>query len=179
MALTPNFSTSQTYGSPQNVTFTDTSTGSDGTITQRRIYVLTYNGTYLVEDGTTTDYEVWDDFPSTTTITLDLLDKDYGVLVTVQWLTSGGVVTYTKSSYIGFSLYNETFDYQLTQLLSANPMLISDDGYWQHKSDLRTFIDSGDQAISLASDTTNAQSCYDDATNLRLNSVYYFNENPA
>ena len=177
MALTANFTTSQTFGDSKDVKLTDTSTGSDGTITTRRVYIQPFDETYLVQTGTTTSYEVWADFPATTTITLNVLTKDQATLITVQWLTSGNVVTYTKTAYVGFTLYNETFDYQLTQLLAANPLLINDNNFWDNKTQLRTFIDSGNQAISLASDLSNAQSCYDDATSLRLSSQYYFNGN--
>ena len=70
MALTVNFSTSQTHGSPGDIIFTDTSTGTEGSVTQRRIYIQAADGEYLVETGTSTQYEVWSGFPGTTTITL-------------------------------------------------------------------------------------------------------------
>ena len=77
----------------------------------------------------------------------------------------------------GFTEYNEMFDYGLTQMLTANPLLINDNDYFPHKSDLRTSIDSGNQAIIYAQDLFAAQQCYDRATNLRLSSQYYFNIN--
>lgn len=121
MALTPNFSASQVEGAPSEIVLTDTSTGSDVTITQRRVYLRTPLGEFLVEEGTSEDYEVWSGFPGTTSITLDVLDKDYALTITVQWLTAGGTVVYDKTYLIGFTLYNEEFDYNLTQLLSGNP----------------------------------------------------------
>ena len=79
LALTVNFSTSQTPGSPGDIIFTDTSTGSDGSVTQRRIYIQSAAGDYLVESGTSTQYEVWSGFPGTTTITLeDILEEIVG-----------------------------------------------------------------------------------------------------
>lgn len=178
MALTANFSTSQTPGSPGDIIFTDTSTGSDGSVTQRRIYIQSAAGTFLVISGTTTDYEVWGDFPSTTTITLsDVISKDYGCRVVVQWLNVGGTVLYDKTQYIGFTAYNEDFDYELTQNVSANPLLVDDNNFWSNKLKLRVDIDSGNNAIQRASDIAAAQQCYDRATFLRLNSQYYFNAN--
>lgn len=178
MALTVNFSAEQTPGAPGDILFTDLSTGSDGTVTQRRIYIQTPSGTYLVESGTATEYEVWSGFPATTTITLeDILSQDYACRVVVQWLTSGGTVVYDKTLYYGFPCYNEDFDYELTQNVAANPMLMNDDDFWNNKSLLRTYIDSGNNAVERNSDITSAQQCYNLATALRLSSQYSFNEN--
>ena len=175
MALTPNFTATQIAGSPSEIVLTDTSTGSDGAITSRRVYVQQSNGEFLVQSGTSTEYEVWDYADSS--ITLDLLTKDVAVRITVQWLDVSNVVLYDKTINTAFTLYNETFDYGLTQLLAANPLLINDNSFWQNKAALRTDIDSGNNALELADDLVAAQSCYDKATELRLNSQYYYNGN--
>jgi len=174
MSLTANFATSQTYGVPDSINFVDTSTGTDGAITSRRVYMKTSANTYLVEEGTTTTYEVWDYADST--ITLSVLPKDYALEITVQWM-AGTTVVYTKVYNLGFTLYNETFDYQLTQVLTGNPLVINDNNFFPNKSDLRVNIDGGNQAIFFATDIFSAQQCYDRATNLRLGSQYYFNAN--
>lgn len=167
MALTPNFSVSQAFGSPSEVTLQDTSTGSDGAITQRRVYLRTATGSFLVPDGTSTDYVEWAYADST--ITIDALDKDYGLDIVVQWLDVSNTVLYDKTIATGLTLYNETYDYGLTQKFSGNPLLINDDGFFERKSRIRTDIDSGNQAIVFAEDLFSAQQCYDDATTLRLN----------
>lgn len=176
MALTPSFTVTQSLGSPESITVTDTSAGSDGAIASRRVYVKLWDGTFLVQEGTTTEYEVWDYVD--TFINLDVLEKDVAAIITVQWLNSSNVVLYDKVSPVyGFTLYNETFDYNLTQVLSINPLLINDNSFYNNKNSLRTNIDSGDQAIGLASDQFAAQLCYNRATDIRLNSEYYFNTN--
>lgn len=178
MAISPSFTASQPIGQPSQIKLTDTSTGTDVTITTRRVFFIDAYGNFLVQDGTGTDYEVWTDFPGTTTITLDILSKDYALIIKVQWLTSGGtVVNEVIHDVQGFTYYNEQFDYQLTQLLSGNPLLINDGGFFNEKSTLRTDIDSGNQAIEQALDQYGAQQCYDRATDLRLNSQYVFNGN--
>jgi hypothetical protein len=174
MSLTANFTTSQTYGVPDSINFVDTSTGTDGTITSRRVYMKTSANTYLVEAGTTTTYEIWD--YANSTITLSVLPKDYALEITVQWMAGASVVT-SKVYNLGFTLYNETFDYQLTQVLTGNPLVINDNNFFPNKSDLRVNIDGGNQAIFFATDIFSAQQCYDRATNLRLGSQYYFNAN--
>lgn len=177
MALSVNFSTAQVAGAPSEIVFTDTSTGSDGTITKRRIYMQKSDGTFLVQTGTTTEYEEFNGFPGTTSITLDVLDQDEALTITMQWLTAGNTVVYDKVLTRGFTLYNEDFDYGLTQLCRANALLINDNNFWSNKSLLRTYIDSGDQALTQASDTDLAQICYNLATGLRNDSQYAFNGN--
>ena len=175
MALVPNFTITQSVGSPNNLVFVDSSTGSDGTITSRRIYIRQADGTNLVVEGTTTDYEVW--AYSASSITLDILTTDISALVTVEWLDVSNVVLYTKAVNYGFTGYNEDFDYTLTQMIASNPLNIADNDFFGFKSQLRTYIDSGDNAISRASDIYAAQLCYTKANELRTNSVYYFNIN--
>lgn len=175
MSFVQNFSTSQTSGNPSVITITDDSTGSDGAITQRRVYITDANGNYIVPKGNYTDYVQW--ALADSSIDIDCLLKDMAVTIVVQWLDVSNVVLYEKTEPVGFTLYNETFDYGLTQMLSGNPMLINDNNFFQDKSALRTYVDSGNQAVSLASDLFGAQSCYDEATKLRTKSQYYFNSN--
>lgn len=182
MSFSPNFSTSQTLGFPDSINFTDTSDGDATGIYSRRIYLATAASTYLVEPGTTTDYNEWGVIPvdtiDPTTITLsNVLDKDYALQVTVQWMNQFNNPEYTVSKLIGFTFYNENFDYQLTQILAGNPLIINDNNFFPNKSKLRTCIDAGNQAVEYGIDIFNAQECYDQATNLRLQSVYYFNAN--
>lgn len=178
MALTVNFTTSQTPGTPGNIIFTDDSTGVDAAVTKRRIYIQINTGSFLVEDGNSNEYSDWDDFPGTTTIELeDILSKDYGCIVTVQWLNVSNTILYDKSEFIGFPCYNEDFDYSLTQNVASNPLLINDNNFWANKNLLQVLIESGDNAISRASDINSCQQCYDMATNLRLNAQYLFNQN--
>lgn len=175
MSFVGNFSAAQVSGYPSQIVITDDSTGTDAAIVSRRIYLAKADGSYLVPSGTLTDYIIWP--IGTTTKTIDALNKDYALLITVNWLGVSGTNLYTKPLLYGFTLYNEAFDYYLTQMLTANKLLINDNNFWSNKSDLRTYIDSGNQAISLASDQSGAQVCYDEATKLRLGSQNYFNSN--
>ena len=175
MPFNASFSTEQPVGQAAIITFTDTSSGTDGNITERRVYLRKADGTFLVPVGTTTDYIVWDYADST--ISIDVLDKDYALSCVVQWLNTGGSVLYDSTVLSGYTLWNSTFSYQLTQRLSGNPTLINDNNFFSEKSTLRENIDSGNQAIDLAADIFAAQQCYDIATEIRVNSQYYFNAN--
>lgn len=83
---------------------------------------------------------------------------------------------YSSTQLSGFTEYNEEFDYNLSSMLAANPLLINDNSFRENKTNLRLFIDSGNNAISYSSDIVSAQLCYDEGTKLRLGSPYYFNE---
>jgi hypothetical protein len=176
MALSVSFTAESVAGVESDILFTDTSSGSDGTIVTRRIYVSTDTGEFLVEAGTTTDYELWDFADSS--IQLNLLSKDYAVKITVEWRNGADEFVYDYTiDGIGFKEYNENFSYQLTQLLAGNPLLFNDNNYKNNKSDLRDAINSGDQALLQATSLYNAQRCYDIGTELRLKSQYFFNQN--
>ena len=74
MPISPNFTATQSYNTPSIFTLTDTSTGTDATITQRRVYLLKANGTYLVPAGTLTNYIQWSvtDVNTRAPLTIDL-----------------------------------------------------------------------------------------------------------
>lgn len=175
MPFLNSFTTSQTLGAPSVINFLDNSTGSDGAITGRRVYMQTASGSFLVETGTSTDYELWS--IANISDSFDVLSKDEALRVVVEWVNVSGVALYSATQILGFTLYNETFDYQTTQALSGNPLLINDNRFFVNKSALREYIDSGNQAISFAADIFAAQQCYDRATALRLDSQYSFNIN--
>lgn len=177
MALTVSFTAESVAGSPSDILFTDTSTGSDVLSVSRRIYVSNNVGDFLVEDNTTTEYEVWA-YPLATPITLDLLSADTACLITVQWLNSSNVVLYDYTiDAIGFTEYNEEFLYEQTQRMASNPLLINDNNFFGNYGKMRTLIDAGNKAITRDSDLYNAQLCYDAATEMNDNAQYLFNTN--
>ena len=112
MPLSPNFTASQNSGTPNLIFLTDTSTGSDGTITKRRIYLLQSDGTYLVPAGTATNYIEWALVDVTTS--LNVLIQDTALSINVEWLTASNVVVANKTTSFAFKAYNETFYYGLT-----------------------------------------------------------------
>ena len=170
--LTPNFTASQNSGTPSVITLTDSSTGSDVAITQRRAYLLQANGEYLVPTGTSTYYIQW--AYANSSIDIDVLSVDTALSITVQWLNVSNTVLYTKTIAFNFTAYNETFYYGLTQDLVANPSLYAAKEWYYNKMLLRVYIDSADQAISFASDIFSAQECNSLATNMRIKEDYFF-----
>ena len=172
MPLVPNFTASQYSGTPSVITLTDTSTGSDVTITSRRVYLLQANGTFLVPAGNTTDYILWDLVDAS--ISIDVLSQDSALSITVQWMKAGNTVVTSKTISFAFTAYNETFYYGLTESQVANANLTASTNWYQTKLILRVEIDSADQAITFASDIYSAQAALNRATFISTNQAYFF-----
>jgi hypothetical protein len=172
MPISPSFTASQNSGTPNLIFLTDTSTGSDVTITKRRIYLLQSNGTYLVPTGTLTNYIDWALVDTTTS--LNVLIQDTALSITVEWLTAANVVVANKTTSFAFTAYNETFYYGLTESQVANANLTASTNWYQTKMILRVELDSAYQAISFASDIFSAQAALNRATFISTNQSYFF-----
>jgi len=172
MPLTPNFTDSQTQGNPSVITLADTSTGSDVSITERRVFLIDQNGNYIKTDGNVNDYTVW--ALVDTEIDIDCLKVDMALNITVNWVNVSGVTIETKTKLSGFTLYNEQFYYNLTTKQSSDPRRLDNENYLKNKSALRNYIDSGNQALIYGNDIKNAQLSYDKATFLSQNETSFF-----
>lgn len=167
MAFVPNFTSSQASGNKTVATFTDTSTGYLGSgITGRIIYLRKYTGDYLVPSGVTVTYTLWPYVAGTgDTVSIDCLDKDYCLDVTVQYL-SGSTISTSKTILTLFTGYGQLFLRQLTQAFSANRATINTKNFWPQKNKLRCLLDDASQAVSLLNDQTIAQFCLDEEIKL-------------
>jgi hypothetical protein len=178
MAIVANFSVSQNSGTPSIISLHDDSTGTDLTITKRRIYLLQADGTYLVPVGTTTNYIEWaiTDTANRTPLTTDLnvLLQDTALSINVQWLNAGNTVIETKTISYAFTSFGERFYYGLSQDLVGNSNLSASVFWYENKMKLRCELDSATQSISFASDIFTAQSCLNRASYLIKNSNYFF-----
>lgn len=168
MPIIPNFTASVNYSTNNILHLEDTSTGTDVAIAKRRVTLQKSDGTYLVTSGTTTTYMDWS--LSFNFIDLNVLDRDYALNITVQWLNSSNTVLYTKTLLFDFTTYSELFYYSLTQYQTANPNIINDTKFYTNKLKLRTCIDEANQAISVGSDIQSSQAA--------LNRAKFFIDNP-
>lgn len=172
MALSVDFSVTQSLANPNELAFVDLSSGSDGTVTTRRIYILTANGTYLVESGTSTDYELWP-LPLATSITLDVLTQATSPSIQVDWM-AGSTVAYTKTELYDFPLQLYLFQYQLSQTQISNPTIVQDTNYYGNKIKLLVNIKDAETSIDLMSDIYNGQNSLDMGTYLVNNESLFF-----
>lgn len=176
MPLTPNFTVTQLPGTPEVVTITDTSTGSNVDITQRRVTIQDSLNNYLVPPGTLTDYIQWA-LVDTSIDVENAITKDYALTIKVDWLDVSNAVINTKTEIFYLTGYNDDFDYTLTQMLVANPMRFNDANFFENKIKLRHYMDEGVLAVSRAVDLYLAQVCFDEATKIRNNKSSLLNIN--
>lgn len=172
MALTPSIAVSQSALTPQNVTITDDSTGSDAAITSRRVYIQTADGDYLVESGTTTDYEVW--AYADASITLDVLTEDQCVEIIVQWLNVSNAVLYTYTNQYALSEYNKQFLVALVAAQGLTPGIVQDTNYSGNIAIFWTNIIAGINQVEFAGEIAGGQNAFNRATQMRLNQDLYF-----
>jgi hypothetical protein len=172
MALTENFTASQALGYPSQIIFTDTSTGSDGAVAARRIYSVDSDGNYIVETGTTTDYEVWP--YADASITLDLLTIDRALYITVEWVNSGGAVLYTKTELTVFRLYSITYYIYLIKTQSSNIKLRENANFYLNEIRLLCSLQEAYDAVYYAGDISSSQAALTRAKQLVDNPSYFF-----
>jgi hypothetical protein len=173
MALTVNFSTSQSLSSNNTVTFTDTSTGSDGTITSRRIKVQLANGNYLTASGesSTLSYTTW--AIGSSTLSVSLLSKSTVAYVTVDWL-AGATVTYTKTLLQEWDLYDYVALFGLLSAQTSYPARTDNSGYWQDTFKVISNIFQSENAVTLMSDIYSSQAALDRNYTMISNQNKYF-----
>jgi hypothetical protein len=169
MSFAQNFSVSQTLGTPNIITFTDTSVGSDVLITERRIYLLKADGTYIKSIN---NYWLWSIAQATKEI--DAINRDYGLSITVKWCDVTGSTLYEKNYKMDFVAYTSNFINELTQQETALPSIEFTVDYFQQKGHLQTLVDDSNQAIALGADYKKAQVFLDQAYYIINNQTRFF-----
>lgn len=154
MPLLPNFSAEYSLVNPSVIELTDTSTGTDVTLTDRIVYFQILDDSYIVEEGTTVTFENWP--IASSSYEFDLLTRDYAILITVKWL-SGSTITYTKPLLFNINPYIRIFRYTLFKAQASNPNLITRNNFFNTYMAVTTFIVGGTDAVELGDDITLAQ----------------------
>lgn len=173
MALTPAFTVGQSASAPADVVFTDTSTGSDAAVTQRRIYVTDSNGTAVVPSGTSTTYVAWALASNPVTVS-DLLTQDIACTITVQWLNSSNTVLYTSTDVFCLREFNIQQFIYLIQNQALNPAIVQDTSYFNNLCQYWINIVGADTMITEAEDLSGSQACLNRATLMLNDESFYF-----
>lgn len=161
MPIVPNFTAQESLSSNNLVTFTDTSTGTDLSLTNRRIYVRLANGNWLTTGGvqsTTSAYMDWS-YSDVSTI-IDLLTNSTTANVTVEWY-AGSTLTYTKTILIEWDLYDYLFLYNLLSAQTSSPSVNANQGYWPNSWLMCTNLFESEQAVELMDDLYSSQAALD------------------
>jgi hypothetical protein len=172
MAIVPSIAVSQSAISPQNITLTDDSTGTDSNIASRRIYIRNADGEALVPTGTTTDYITWSYSQSTKTV--DVLTQDTAASIIVQWLDAGNAILYVYDNTYPLSEFGKQFFYYLVQQLGLSPNVFQDSNYAGNLSLFWAFIKAGDNAVTYGNDIFAGQQCYNKEIDMMQNQAKFF-----
>jgi hypothetical protein len=159
-----------------DILFTDTSTGADANLTERRIFPYKADGTLLLPAGNTTGYISWPITNSTLTLA-GLLAKDYALSINVVWLSSSPLAppsTYSATNLYGFTGYTMDFSYSLTQQVTANQTLLNDNQFQLNWFILNNQVTICNYAISPKQSILNAQAALDRALYLIQNASKFF-----
>ena len=152
MPLTPSFTLGNNLVNTSSFLLTDTSTGSDGAIANRLLYL------YLDDNSLFTGAPIQFPLSAGTSETVSILTQDFAFAATLQWVNSGGTVLYQVQVQLGvFTGYLEWFYYGLVQLIASQSNIVNDRNYYDTMSDLRTFIDSANISITTGSSIFNSQ----------------------
>lgn len=172
MSFTPSIQVSQSALTPNIVTVTDNSVGSDGAISQRRVYVQTAQGTYLVPSGTSTSYTQW--ALANLSIALNILTEDQCVNIIVQWLNVSNAVLYSYENQYALSEYNKQFLIYLVAAQGLTPGIVQDSNYSGSIATFWTNIIAGINQVEFAADIGGGQNCFSRSTFMRLNQQNFF-----
>lgn len=164
MAIVASFSLTQSTDST-SFTLTDTSTGTDGTLTGRRILLYKADGSLF------TPAIAW--AIGSTTKTVSILDKDYALNIVVFWDTAVSGA-YTATKIYAFRGFGKAYLFGLIQAETANPNIVTDKEYDRTKNILVVELDNAVQAIDVGSDYYAAQRCIDRYTSLIQHANLYF-----
>ena len=173
MAFSPAFTVAQGIDATSFI-ITDTSTGSDGLITDRQIFLQKADGTYLTPTGSTTDYI---DFPLSdgSSITLTgILAIDYALSITINWNNSGGTALYTLTQSFDFIGNDEQFMYGLVQGIAANRGILQNFNFVMNCFEISMYVDYSQNAVTTGNDIQSAQQLLSYAQNMINNSMTYF-----
>lgn len=153
---TPNFSVTESLGIPENLTFSDTSVGSDGTLTDRRIYMRLANGNWLTPNGesTTIQYTVWPIVD--TSFQMTVLTRSTTANITVEW-SDGSSAVYTKTILYCFPLFDYLFAYDLIGNQTSSPGIIQDTNYYSNFSQFIVNLFCAEIAVSTGDDLYSSQ----------------------
>lgn len=174
MPLSVNATETQVKGEPSKIYFTDLTTGTDVTIVKRRIYLTDKDGNPVVESGTTTTYEEWNDFPATDEITLDLLTRDMALSGRIDWLNNSNVAVYTLPILLQFPLYAKEYYWKLIKAQRLNDGLRKSGNFYHNFIALECSIKQAEDAITVLEDINSSQAALDRAHELINNSSYFF-----
>ena len=161
MPITPSFRSSLSISSNNLVTFVDNSSGTDLSLTNRRIYVVLANGNWLTTGGVESSTEAYIDWSYADTSTvINLLTKSTTASVTVKWYAGSTYVT-EETILMEWDLFDYCFLFGLLSAQTSYPARTDNTGYWSNSFKMITNLFQSEQATELMEDIYSSQASLD------------------
>lgn len=173
MALTASFSATQSLANNSIITFVDTSTGVDNTITNRRIFCRMANGNWLTENGESATIAYTDWSYSQSSIALDLLSQSTALDIEVIWY-AGSTPVYNSSDEFCFNLYDYLFMLQTLQGNTSSPNQIQDTSFYTNLQIFMVNLFNEGNAIEFGGDIYSSQNAMNMNAFMIQNSAKFF-----
>ncbi len=175
MPLNPAaFSVTQSLAEPSQITLTDTSSGSDATLTTRRIYILLANGNWLQDDGSESSTEAYIIWPyGDTSITLDVLGGSTACSITVNWYDNS-TFKYTADDAFCFNLQDYLAALQILQGNTSSPDQLQDTPYYNNLMQFIVNLFNEENAIEFDGDIFSSQGAMNRNQLMINNEALYF-----
>jgi len=157
MPLIPLISATQSIGYNNLITLSDVSTGTDLTITSRRVYIRTAANQYLTEiqqSSSTPAYTTWS--YADATIPLNVLTEATSPEITVEWY-AGATLVYTFTDTFTFALQNYVFALGKLADQTSSPGVLQDLNYYNTFIQFIVNLFNAENAIDPGEDIYSSQ----------------------
>lgn len=167
MAFSGNFTITPT-SDPATFILTDTSTGTDGTITGRTVNLIQSDGTNLVSEIT------W--AIASTTKTITVLTQDTALNVVVDWITESPTPGYTYEKIIlaCFDGFGNQFGFNTWADINSNPGLLQSQNFLNSLLNFTVLITGAENATTIGGSITLTQELLDSEIYMQQNSQTLF-----
>ena len=172
MPLSVSVTAAQSLGVPSIIVLTDASTGSDGSITNRKVYLRTSTNQWLTETQQISSTIAYTDWPIAdgATINLDVLTEATALEITVVWQTGAGATVYTFTDEFIFDNQNYIFQLGVLSNQTSSPGVLQDTNYYWNLVQFICNLDNAEVAITVGGDIYSSQQA------LNRNQIFIDNE---
>lgn len=169
MAFNGNFTAVQS-SDISGFTITDTSSGADGGLTDRQVFIYTVSGALLT--GAVIDWPI----ANGPLVLTGILPKDYSLSILVNWISSSPLPspsTYSKTSINTFTGNTYYFLLGLIQEIAAQQGITNDNQFLVNMNILYTYLDNANLSQAY-NNQGNAQENLDLAFGMMSNKNLFF-----
>jgi hypothetical protein len=174
MPLTVSFSATESLANPEEITLNDDSTGSDVTITTRKVQIQLANGNWLDENGDEQTTQTFITWPySDLSIVLSVLGGSTAANITVGWY-AGLSLVYVSNNTFCFNIFDYLAALQILQGNTSSPDQLQDTPYYNNLMQFIVNLFNEENAIEFDGDIYSSQGAMNRNQLMITNEAFYF-----